>query len=95
METFRRSLIGKKLPVDYYVHMDGIQQSWLKKAEAISNRSEFSEFSRSCVREEEKFREYWLGYTFESEPTTNPFFIKRWQKKNAVLEKERIDSLFS
>lgn len=95
METFRRSLIGKKLPVDYYVHMDGIQQSWLKKAEAITNRSEFSEFSRSCLREEEKFREYWLGYAFKSEPTTNPFFIKRWQKKNAILEKERIDSLFS
>lgn len=82
-EQFRRYLLGKKLPDEYYVQRDEIQHRWLSRAEQISN-AEFPEFSRACLEEEREFYAKWKDFRFEECPCASGF-AKRWEKKTKVL----------
>ena len=82
-EKFRRSLLGKKLPAEYYTQRSEIQQSWIDRAREIAD-SEFPAFSRACLAEEHGFYEQWKTYSFEN-ATSAPGFLKRWEKKNKAL----------
>jgi len=82
-ERFRRNLLGKKLPEEYYTERDAIQQRWAEKAESVP-REEFSEFSRSCLLEEKAFYEKWRDYSFKK-AHCSAAFKNRWTKKTKVL----------
>ena len=84
-EAFRRSLLGKQLPGEYYQERDTIQNRWIAQAEQIADE-EFSAFSRACLEEERAFFEKWSRYDFKS-ATCAPGFAGRWEKKNKVLWK--------
>ena len=86
-EKFRRGLIGKALPGEYYAERDEIQNRWIKLAESCSGRADFSELSRSCAEEEKAFFAGWEKYDFPK-VFCGPVFNRNWKKKNAVFEKE-------
>ena len=81
-ERFRRSLLGKKLPQEYYAQRDALEEKWLSQ---IAEVTDFGEFSRMCLQEEAAFYDSWKGYTFES-AKCEPGFLGRWEKKNQALK---------
>lgn len=85
-EAFRRSLLGKRLPADYYDMRDALEKSWLEKAESCPEE-EFAAFSRRCAVEEWEFFKHWKNYEFES-VSTPLGFRSRWEKKNRVFREE-------
>ena len=80
-EAFRRSLLGKQLPMEYYSERDAIQNRWIAQAE---NVTDFPAFSRTCLEEERAFFEKWKRYDFKSCPCA-PGFKRRWETKNKIL----------
>ena len=82
-ETFRRSLIGKEIPSDYYDQLHRIQQRWFREAETVS-REDFPAFSEACLLQERAFFESWKTYPFPSLPCSQGF-RGRWEKKNKAL----------
>ena len=82
-EKFRRQLLGKQLPQDYYAERDAIQQSWIIRSEEIAD-TDFPAFSRACLEEEHAFYEKWQTSSFEACPCA-PGFSGRWVRKNQVL----------
>ena len=84
-EVFRRSLLGKQLPGEYYQERDTIQNRWIAQAEQIAEE-EFSAFSRTCLEEERAFFEKWSRYDFKAVACA-PGFSGRWAKKSKVLWK--------
>ena len=84
-ERFRRRLLGKRIPADFYEQRDAIQQRWIQEAAAVSVR-DFPAFSRRCIQEEAEFFRQWNEYPFES-ASCSAGFRKRWQKKSDILFK--------
>ena len=82
-ETFRRSLLGKKLPAEFCQERSEIQSRWNQQAAQIP-AAEFETFSRACLEEERTFFAKWKDYPFEA-ATCASGFRKRWEKKTAVL----------
>ena len=82
-EKFRRKLLGRKLPAEFYAERDAIQQRWNREA-ADMPAAEFTAFSRRCLEEERAFFEKWSAAQLESCPG-GVGFRKRWAKKTAVL----------
>ena len=82
-ERFRRSLLGKKIPGEYYAQRDALEEKWLSMVPEVSD---FGEFSRMCLQEEKSFYDSWKGYAFESAKCA-PGFLNRWEKKTAALKK--------
>lgn len=85
-EKFRRSLLGKKIPAQYYEQRDAIQRKWIEQAAEVSN-AEFTAFSQTCLLEEREFFEKWKEYPFEAAACSSGFH-KRWAKKTEILFKE-------
>ena len=86
-EAFRRSLLGKALPPQFYTELTQIQQAWLIEARRTSN-ADFPAFSAWCLSQEKAFYEKWSAADIPSAPSVSRSFLKRWEKKNAVLEKK-------
>ena len=84
-EKFRRSLLGKQIPEEFYRERDSLQNRWITQAEQTAE-AEFAAFSRACLEEERTFFEKWSGYDF-SAASCAPGFAGRWEKKNQVLWK--------
>ena len=82
-ERFRRSLLGKKLPREFYAQRDAIQQRWLEEAQRTEN-ADFPAFSRACLAEEAGFYRKWNAEVLSPAPCTAAF-RKRWTKKNQAL----------
>lgn len=82
-EWFRRTLVGKEIPVDYYVQRDEIETAWIRQAETLSP-ADFPAFSAACLAEEREFYACWKAYDFRT-VTASRLFLSRWEKKNAVL----------
>ena len=85
-EQFRRQLLGKKLPEDFYTEKDAIQQRWIARAEQ-TEAAEFAEFSRACLEEERAFYDRWKQYDFQA-CSCRPGFRNRWAQKNKAFNKE-------
>jgi len=88
-EKFRRSLIGKALPSDYFAERDVIQNSWIALAESCDKAS-FNELSEKCLEEETAFFKKWGAYDFPK-IRVSCGFKNRWEKKNEIFEKESSD----
>ena len=86
-ERFRRKLLGKTVPQEFYAERDEIQTKWLSQADNVSDEK-FSEFSRNCLEEEKQFFEKWNAYDFEK-CSCAPDFMSRWDKKSKVLFEDR------
>jgi hypothetical protein len=82
-ETFRRSLLGKKVPEAYYREMGEIQQHWISQAEQTTD-ADFPAFSKACLEEERQFFGKWKHYDFET-CACAPGFSRRWNQKSKVL----------
>ena len=82
-EQFRRSLIGKTVPEEFYVQRDALQQRWIELA-AKTATEDFPALSRACFAEETEFFRQWNAYSF-AECQCSIGFKKRWQKKNDIL----------
>lgn len=83
-EAFRRGLLGKKVPDEFYAQLHAIQNAWLAKAETLSDE-EFPAFSRACAEEEERFYAQWNVAEFEDAPMDEAF-VAGWAVKNEALE---------
>ena len=79
-ETFRRSLLGKRLPREFYVQRDEIQQRWLAEAARTAD-ADFPAFSQACLAEETEFYRKWSSAVL-SPAACSAAFLKRWTKKN-------------
>jgi len=84
-EKFRRCLLGKQIPAEYYQERDNIQNRWITQAEQITD-GEFAAFSRACLEEERAFFQKWSRCDFKAAACA-PGFAGRWEKKNKVLRK--------
>jgi len=82
-ERFRRSLLRKRLPKEFYAQRDAIQQRWLQQA-AITADEDFPAFSRACLTEEESFFRAWQTRILPA-ALCGAGFRKRWEKKNQAL----------
>ena len=85
-EKFRRQLLGKKLPEEFYREKDEIQRRWTALAEQTST-AEFPFVSRMCLEEERSFYEKWKDYTF-GRCACSPGFRHRWEMKKKALHGE-------
>ena len=85
-EKFRRNLLGKRLPKEFYAQRDEIQQRWLQQA-AQTAHDDFPAFSRACLEEEDAFYRKWSSCVL-SPVSCGTGFRKRWTKKNQVLFSE-------
>ena len=82
-EAFRRSLLGKVLPEEFYQQRDTLQNQWILTA-SQTDVSAFSDFSRQCLKEESDFYAYWKSQKLDS-IVTSAGFRNRWQIKNRIL----------
>ena len=85
-EKFRRSLLGKSLPAEYYEELSEIQNRWIALADTC-DKADFNELTRNCAEEEKAFFAKWGAYTFPA-ASCGPVFHRNWKKKNAAFEKE-------
>lgn len=81
-ERFRRNLLGKKLPMEFYARRNEIQKRWNEQAGQIPTE-EFAAFSRRCLEEEREFFGKWKDFSFET-CSCSAGFRKRWEKKTKV-----------
>lgn len=86
-EKFRRSLLGRALPAEYYAERDEIQARWIALAESSKGKADFNELSEQCMEEEKEFFAKWEKCNFPK-AFSDPLFNRNWKKKNAVFEKE-------
>ena len=85
-EVFRRSLVGKQIPGEFYAQRDDLEGRWLEQAKSV-DAAAFPAFSRACLAEERQFFDRWSQYAFPS-ASAGKAFLSRWEKKNAALERE-------
>ncbi len=81
-EKFRRSLIGKEIPEEYFRERDAIEAGWIQAMD-----SHESSISERCDREEAEFYKKWMNYSFR-DAEASALYKGRWAKKTAVFLKE-------
>ena len=86
-EDFRRKLLGKALPPQFYTELNDIQSCWLQEAENTCDEN-FPAFAARCLTQETEFYDKWSAIDLPPAPEVSRAFLKRWEKKNAVLEKK-------
>ena len=82
-EKFRRQLIGKCVPAEFFAERDELEGSWLK----LSETADISELAKKCAAEEKAFYDKWGAYDFAPAKTA-PGFMKRWNQKTEIFIKE-------
>ena len=91
-EEFRRNLLSKEIPQDYYDLRDALEKKWIDQAASASGSKDFEALSAQCFSEEKDFYEYWTKYSF-NEAKSSDAFKKRWAGKNEVFAEERISKI--
>ena len=81
-EAFRRALVGKIVPAEFYVERDALEQSWM--AEVSKDNASMDELLSRVLAEEAAFYAKYDPATFEPAPVKRAF-TKNWQKKNAAF----------
>ena len=84
-EQFRRALVGREIPQEFYAERNALQKRWIETAAALP-REEFPAFSKRCAEEEQEFFRYWSEDKFPRRKVSADF-LGRWAKKNEALEK--------
>ena len=81
-EAFRRQLIGKIVPAEFYAKRDALEASWRKDVSSDANAMD--ELLTRALAEEAAFYATYDPATFAVAPVKKAF-AKNWQKKNAAL----------
>ena len=81
-EAFRRSLLGKTLPADFYAERNALEAEWIYYSSEIC-----PEFTRFCFEQERAFFERWRNVPLKA-ASPSAAFTARWGKKTAVLQQE-------
>ena len=81
-ESFRRGLVGKVIPKEYFIERNEIEQSWLSTA-----GEDTTGLSDRCVEEEKSFYDKWKNVKLDDMKTASGF-KKRWNAKNEIFLKE-------
>lgn len=83
-EKFRRELLGKKIPAEFYAQRKALQKRW---NDGFAEAENPAEFSKNCLEEERAFFDRWGKYSFET-CVCGTGFRKRWEKKTKILFSE-------
>lgn len=83
-EAFRRSLLGKVLPPEYYHQRDALENRWQARSADVS-AGDFPGFSRQCLEEETEFFRHWKEQQL-ADARCAWGFRGRWEKKNKELK---------
>ena len=81
-EAFRRQLIGRIVPAEFYAERDALEQSWQK--DVSSDAAAMDELLTRAIAEEAAFYARYDPATFAAAPVKKAF-VKNWQKKNAAF----------
>ena len=81
-EAFRRALVGKVVPAEFYAERDALEQSWMKNVSPDS--AAMDELLTRALAEEATFYAKYDPAAFEQAPVKKAF-AKNWQKKNAAF----------
>ncbi|MGM9557181.1 MAG: C69 family dipeptidase [Oscillospiraceae bacterium] len=88
-EQFRRGLVGREVPQEYYAQRDALEADWLEQAKTLA-AEDFPAFSRACMEQERQFFDRWRRYAFPAASSSRAF-LSRWEKKNAALERAQTE----
>ena len=81
-ETYRRQLVGKIVPAEFYAERDALEQSWMKDVSA--DDAAMDELLLRALAEEAAFYAKYDPAAFE-QAHVKKSFAKNWQKKNAAF----------
>ncbi len=81
-EAFRRQLIGKIVPAEFYAERDALEASWI--ADVSSDAIAMDELLLHALAEEAAFYAKYDPAAFEKAPVKK-VFAKNWQAKNAAF----------
>ncbi len=81
-EAFRRQLIGKIVPAEYYAERDALEASW--QTDVSSDANAMDELLTRALAEEAAFYAKYDPATFAAAPVKKAF-TKNWRKKNAAF----------
>ena len=84
-EAFRRQLIGKIVPAEFYAQRDALEASWRKDVSSDANAMD--ELLIRAISEETAFYAAYDPNTF-AKADCKRSFLKNWQKKNSVFLNE-------
>ena len=83
-EKFRRYLIGKEIPEEFFLERDAIENSWIRAMD-----SHESSITERCDKQEKEFYDKWAKYPFKDAKCSSQF-TKRWLNKTSVFTKESV-----
>jgi hypothetical protein len=81
-ERFRRALVGKIVPAEFYAERDALEESWM--ASVSQDAAAMDELLMCALAEEAAFYAKYDPNTFAITDTKRGF-MKNWEKKNAAL----------
>ena len=81
-ECYRRALIGKIVPMEFYTERNALEQRWISEVSADS--ASMDELLLRAIDEEAALYAKYDPATFEHAPVKKAF-VKNWQKKNAAF----------
>lgn len=81
-ERYRRALVGKAVPKEFYAERDALEQSWFH--DVCDDVRAMDELLQRAVREEATFYSRYDPAKMPFAPASRAF-TKRWDKKNAVF----------
>ena len=87
-EAFRRALIGKVVPQEFFAERDALEQSWM--AEVSQDAAAMDELLIRALKEEAAFYAKYDPAAFAVAPTKRAF-DQNWQKKNLAFS-QRADA---
>ena len=87
-EKFRRQLIGKCVPAEFFAERDALEENWL----ALAETADIPELAEKCAAEEKEFYLRWSRYDFPTAKTA-PGFDNRWAKKTEVFCAEMAEKM--
>ena len=88
-ELFRRKLIGRIVPAEYYAERDALEKSWQK--DISGNAGTMDDLLVRALEEEAAFYAKYDPESFERVDVKRAF-LNRWQKKNEALVSPRNSS---
>ena len=84
-ERFKRRLLGKKIPVEYYTERDAIEKEIIELSQNADAKA-MEDLSRLAIDKEIAFFDKWKKVEFEKVKVAK-VFKKNWEKKNQELMK--------
>ena len=82
-EVFFRSLLGRKVPDEYYAERDELENKWRGMVDDAPD-----EINDICASDEKAFFNKWSSFKFEKAEASTAF-LNRWDKKTEIFMREK------